>query len=185
MTPDKHQLRSSMRALRKRLTDDDPMAASRVADHVADLPQGATVALYRAIGSELDTSPLAGALIALGRALCLPVVLDTDAPMIFRRWVPGEPLEMDMAGCPAPLPLAEVVTPDLVILPLLAFDAAGVRLGQGGGYYDRTLAALRRSAPVGAVGLAYAGQQVGHLPVEPHDQPLDGVLTEKGYRAFA
>ncbi|MES2835257.1 MAG: 5-formyltetrahydrofolate cyclo-ligase [Pseudomonadota bacterium] len=178
---EKHELRSSMRALRKRLTDADPMAASRVADHVADLPAGKTVALYRAIGSELDTSPLAQALIVQGRTLCLPVVLDADAAMIFRRWAPGEPLEMDVAGCPAPLPLAETLTPDLVILPLLAFDPTGARLGQGGGHYDRTLAALRRDGSIIAVGMAYAGQGLERLPIEAHDQPLDGVLTETGY----
>ena len=170
-----------MRALRKQLTDADPIAAMRVADHAQALPAGAVVALYRAIGSELDTSPLAQALVAQDRALCLPVVVALDAPMIFRRWAPGEPLEMDLAGCPAPLPLAETVTPDLVILPLLAFDPTGARLGQGGGHYDRTLAALRRDGRIAAVGMAYAGQALEKLPIEAHDQPLDGVLTETGY----
>lgn len=170
-----------MRALRKRLAEADPMAPTRVADHAGALPAGAVVALYRAIGSELDTSPLAQALVAQGRTLCLPVVVALDAPMIFRRWAPGEPLELDLAGCPAPLPLAETVTPDLVILPLLAFDPTGARLGQGGGHYDRTLAALRRDGSITAVGMAYAGQGLDRLPIEAHDQPLDDVLTETGY----
>ena len=154
------------------------MVSARVADHAEALPPGDPVAVYQAIGSELDAAPLAQALIAQGWSLCLPVVIQRDAPMIFRRWSPGEPLELDLAGVPAPLPLAETVTPALILTPLLAFDAAGGRLGQGGGYYDRTFAAL---PDVLRIGLAYAGQQVEELALEPHDQPLHGVLTETGY----
>ena len=95
------------------------------------------------------------------------------------------PLPRDAAGVPAPGPDAPELTPDLVVVPLLAFDGAGARLGQGGGYYDRTLAALRAAGPVVALGLAYAGQEVARLPVEAHDQRLDAVLTEAGLRRFA
>ncbi len=134
------------------------------------------------MGSELDPEPLARALAASGCRLCLPVVLERDAPMIFRTWTPGEPLEMDAAGCPAPLPLAEVVDPDLIVTPLLAFDDAGGRLGQGGGYYDRTFAARPE---VTRIGLAFAGQRVNVLPAEVHDIRLHGVLTETGYTPFS
>lgn len=176
----KHELRSSMRALRKRLAEVDPEAAGRAAGHAEALPSGETVALYRAMGSELDTDALANALHQAGRRLCLPVVIERDAAMIFRAWTPGEPLELDAAGCPAPLPLSEIVTPDLILTPLLAFDAHGGRLGQGGGYYDRTFAVLSDAV---RVGFGYAGQQVETLTLEPHDMRLHGVLTEKGYRA--
>lgn len=169
-----------MRALRKRLAQADAMAAVRVADHADALPPGDPVAVYRAIGSELDAVPLAQALIAAGRSLCLPVVIERDAPMIFRRWSPGEPLELDLAGVPAPLPLAETVTPALILTPLLAFDAFGGRLGQGGGYYDRTFAALPNAL---RIGLAYVGQEVEELVLEQHDMRLHGVLTETGYTA--
>ena len=178
---DKAALRAEARARRKVLAKADPTAAERLADHVDDLPLRGMVALYSPIGSELGTSALAQALLKRGDELCLPVVLDPGEPMIFRRWTPGEPLEADASGCPAPLPLAEVVAPDLILLPLLAFDRRGGRLGQGGGYYDRTLQALRSTRPIVGVGLAYAGQQVETLPIEPHDQPLDGVLTETSY----
>ncbi len=77
------------------------------------------------------------------------------------------------------------MSPDLVLVPLLAFDPYGGRLGQGGGYYDRTLAQLRAERPVFVLGLAYAGQEVERLPAETHDQPLDAVLTETGLRSFA
>ena len=181
MSQDKHERRSAARALRKRLAEADPMASSRAADHARDLPSARIVALYRAMGSELDTDALAKALEAAGRRLCLPVLVQRDAPMQFRAWAPGEPLELDAAGCPAPLPLAEVVDPDLILTPLLAFDRFGGRLGQGGGYYDRTFAerphALR-------IGFAYAGQGVERLTLEDHDVRLHGVLTEAGYQEF-
>ena len=178
MVHDKPRLRAEMRALRKRLVETQPLAAERAAAYTADLPGGSWVAVYRAMGSEFDPEPLGRALIADGRNLCLPVVLERDAPMIFRRWSPGDPLEMDLAGCPAPLPLAETVDPDLIVTPLLAFDGTGGRLGQGGGYYDRTFAARPRAV---RIGLAYAGQQRIGLPIEDHDIPLHGVLTEVGY----
>ncbi len=180
MTP-KHELRAAMRALRKRLAEADAEAAERAAGHADALPAGETVALYRAMGSELDADALANVLHLSGRRLCLPVVLERDAAMIFRAWAPGEPLELDAAGCPAPLPLADAVTPDLILTPLLAFDAHGGRLGQGGGYYDRTFAVLPAAR---RIGFAYAGQQVEPLDLEPHDIRLHGVLTETGYRAF-
>ncbi|ANC52348.1 MAG: 5-formyltetrahydrofolate cyclo-ligase [Brevundimonas sp.] len=181
MIQDKHELRSAARALRKRLAEADPLAASRTADHAGALPAAQIVALYRAMGSELDTDGLAAALEAAGRRLCLPVVVQRDAPMAFRAWSAGEPLEMDTAGCPAPLPLAEVVLPDLILTPLLAFDDQGGRLGQGGGYYDRTFAARPDAI---RIGFAYAGQRVERLALEPHDIRLHGVLTETGYTAF-
>lgn len=177
---DKHELRVAARALRKRLAEASPNASLCAAAFVDDLPPGDLVAVYRAVGAELDPEPLAIALEAAGRRLCLPVALERDAPLIFRLWSVGDPLEMDVAGCPAPLPLAEVVVPDLIVTPLLAFDDRGGRLGQGGGYYDRTFAILPE---VVRVGLAYAGQRVEHLPVEQHDVRLDGVLTEAGYGA--
>lgn len=177
---DKHELRAAMRANRKRLAGLDPEASLRAAEHAGDLPSADLVAVYRAIGSEIDADALSMALTRLDRQLCLPVVIERDAPMIFRRWSPGEPLELDEAGVPAPFPLAATVTPDLIVTPLLAFDARGGRLGQGGGYYDRTFAALPDAL---RIGLAYAGQEVENLPLEPHDIRLHGVLTETGYRA--
>ena len=171
-----------MRATRKRLADLDGDAARRAAEQVGALPSGRVVAVYRAIGSELDADALSAALSGAGRELCLPVVVKRDAPMVFRRWTPGEPLELDEAGVPAPFPLAGVVEPDLILTPLLAFDAQGRRLGQGGGYYDRTFAVHPDAV---RIGFAYAGQEVDDLPVEAHDVRLHGVLTETGYRPFA
>ncbi|MBX9616192.1 MAG: 5-formyltetrahydrofolate cyclo-ligase [Caulobacteraceae bacterium] len=178
--PGKSAIRAEARATRRHLAASSPDAAVGAALFANDLPPAPVVAVYRAMGSEFDAEPLALAMRAAGRTLCLPVVLERDAPMIFRRWSPGDPLEPDAAGCPAPLPLAEVVDPDLILTPLLAFDEFGGRLGQGGGYYDRTFAA--RSSAL-RIGLAYAGQRVPRLPMESHDVRLHGVLTEVGYTA--
>jgi 5-formyltetrahydrofolate cyclo-ligase len=91
------------------------------------------------------------------------------------------PLEPDAFGVPAPQPVMPAMTPELVIAPVLGFDRRGGRLGQGGGHYDRTLANLRARAPVFVIGLAFSGQEVSELPLEPHDQRLDAILTETEY----
>lgn len=179
---DKAALRARMRAHRKDLARERPGAPDQLAAAVDDLPTGLECALYHAIGSELDPLLLAMALARQGRKLCLPVVLSVDTPMRFRRWQIGDPLEADEAGVPAPLPLAQGVVPDLILTPLLAFDDRGGRLGQGGGYYDRTFAALPQAR---RIGVAYAGQQVDGLDLEAHDMRLHGVITEMGYRRFA
>lgn len=170
-----------MRAIRKTLAVSTPGAAGQLVTHAGRLPPAGLVAVYHPIGSEMGTAFLAEALIAPGRSLCLPVVVQSDGPMIFRRWTPGDPLEPDLASVPAPLPLAEQVVPELILTPLLAFDTQGGRLGQGGGHYDRTFAALPDAI---RIGVAYAGQEVEVLELEPHDIRLHGILTETGYRAF-
>ncbi|CAL1691159.1 hypothetical protein MMB232_01294 [Brevundimonas subvibrioides] len=166
--------------MRRRFAEGEPTAAERAVAFAAALPPAIVVAVYRAMGSELNPEPLIRALVSAGAEACLPVVLERDAPMIFRRWVPGDPLDADAAGCPAPLPLAEVVDPDLILTPLLAFDDYGGRLGQGGGFYDRTFAAR---PGVIRIGFGYSGQRVERLPMESHDVRLHGVLTEVGYTA--
>ena len=127
---------------------------------------------------------MAARLVKAGGRLALPVTLAADAPLIFRAWRAGDEPQIDAFGVPTPPASAPQVTPGLVICPLLAFDKAGGRLGQGGGHYDRTIAALRAAGPVFVLGLAYAGQEVDALVMEPHDQRLDAILTENGYTEF-
>ena len=198
----KHDLRSTMRALRKRLAAVNPYAAEQVVQFLPELlemmfagggsfadeqkDRRFTAAIYKAQGSELDALPLAKALIEQDLDLVLPVATAQGEPLIFRRWTPRDPLEIDASGVPAPLPLAETVTPDVIFVPLLAADGRGYRLGQGGGYYDRTLSALRMADPrlwaqPWFIGLGYSGQMVERIAAEPHDQRLHGVLTETGY----
>jgi 5-formyltetrahydrofolate cyclo-ligase len=180
---DKTALRLRMRGLRRRLAAEAPDAAFRAAEALPldRLPAFAIAALYYAHGTEIDPTPLAERLMALGVTTALPVARARDGLLQFRAWRPGESLEPDAVGVPSPPESAAVVTPQLVIAPLLAFDGQGGRLGQGGGHYDRTLANLRSGGEVFVVGLAYAGQAVDAIPMEPHDQRLDGVLTEAGY----
>jgi 5-formyltetrahydrofolate cyclo-ligase len=116
---------------------------------------------------------------ARGHLCALPVVARRRAPLIFRRWAPETALVPGAHGEGVPPECAEEVVPDLVIVPGLAFDRDGFRLGYGAGYYDRTLAALRTSRPVAAVGLAYAEQLIGHVPRGERDEPLDWIVTER------
>lgn len=180
----KSDLRGRMRALRKALALAAPGAAERAAAllPLERLPAFAVFSGYHALGSELDPSPLIRRLAATGAMLALPVALSLDAPLAFRAWDSRDALAPDAVGVPAPPPSAPGLHPDLVITPLLAFDRTGGRLGQGGGHFDRTLEALRAVKPVFVLGLAYAGQEVEQVPAEPHDQRLDAILTETGYR---
>jgi len=164
----------------------DPKAAQRAADRFESsrLPPFRIAALYNAMGSEIDPAPLGRRLAASGVVLALPVVVALDGPLIFRRVAEDAGLVPDALSIAAPGPEAEAVTPDLIVTPLLGFDAYGGRIGQGGGFYDRTLASLRAKAQVFALGLAYDGQDVDRLPREPHDQPLDGMLTPSGLQLF-
>lgn len=146
-------------------------------------PAGKVAALYVGLGSEIDPRPLGDWLVEQGWTLALPRVEDDQGAMVFRRWTPGQPLTHDEIGLKAPDPSSPVVEPDLVVAPLLAFDRDGRRLGQGGGYYDRALKALRARGEVFVLGLAYAGQETHGLPVEDHDQRLDAILTESEYIA--
>jgi 5-formyltetrahydrofolate cyclo-ligase len=140
-------------------------------------PPGATVSAYWPMGPEMDVRPLLDALHARGQALCLPVTPRRGNPLRFRRWAPGEPLGHGPMGTRQPLPEAPGVTPDWLFVPLLAFDRAGRRLGYGGGYYDRTLAALPQAT---AIGIAYAAQEMQEVPAGPTDMRLPRVATEMG-----
>jgi 5-formyltetrahydrofolate cyclo-ligase len=144
-------------------------------------PAGKTAALYQAIGSEIDPAPLGELLAEDGWTLALPRAGERGW-MSFHRWAPGDKLDRDAANLAAPFEDAPLVHPDLVIAPLLAFDRHGGRLGQGAGWYDRALALLRKRKPTWVVGLAYSGQEVARVPAEDHDQRLDAILTETGYR---
>jgi 5-formyltetrahydrofolate cyclo-ligase len=181
--PDKTALRARLRALRRRLAQDDPHAAELAAAllPLERLPAFRAFSGYHPLGSELDPRPLMRRLARAGATAALPVAASRDAALEFRRWEPGEALEPDAFGIPSPPRSAPALVPDLVIAPVLAFDRAGQRLGQGAGHYDRTLANLRALRPVFVLGLAYAGQEVEALPAEPHDERLDAILTETAY----
>ncbi len=156
-------------------------AAALAAQGLAQLPDPADrrIAGYLPLADEIDPRPLMARLQARGALLFLPCVEDRNAPLVFRRWEPGDPLLRGVCGNWEPAPEAPAAIPEWVFVPLRAFDRAGRRLGRGGGYYDRTLARLR---PAGGrfIGLAFAAQEVAEVPAAPHDMHLDAVLTERG-----
>lgn len=138
------------------------------------------VAGYHPFRDEADPMPILRFLASSGWACALPVPADPPEGLIFRSWTPGGPLITGRYGIPHPPETNPVVRPDVVLVPLLAYDGAGQRLGYGAGYYDRALAGLRRTGPVLAVGIAYAGQRVASVPTQGHDELLDLVVTEQG-----
>jgi 5-formyltetrahydrofolate cyclo-ligase len=174
--------RRAMTAARATAAAAAPAAAEAVRDRFldgVDLAPGARVAGYWPMGDELDPRPLLLALAKRGHPVCLPVVARTAQPLVFRAWAPGDPLVAARFGTQVPAESATEVVPDLLLVPLLGFDRRGYRVGYGGGFYDRTLQALRAVGRVRAVGLAYAGQEAEAVPTEPVDQPLDALVTER------
>jgi 5-formyltetrahydrofolate cyclo-ligase len=140
----------------------------------------AVVSGFSAIRDEIDPAALLTRLGGAGYRLCLPVMQGRGLPLVFRAWSPGDPMGKVQWGIAEPLPDKPVLEPDVVLVPLLAFDATGHRLGYGGGFYDRTLARLRAIKPVVAVGVAYDELKVDAVPHRVYDQPLDWVLTPSG-----
>lgn len=158
-------------------------ASRRLAAHGLDflrVQPGMTVSGFAAIRDEINPADLMTWLHAEGVRLALPVMAGKGLPLLLRSWSPGDAVAPAQWGIAEPLDDKPEVEPDVVLLPLLAFDARGNRLGYGGGFYDRTLARLRASKPVLAVGLAYDEQRVDAVPVESYDQRLDWVLTPSG-----
>jgi 5,10-methenyltetrahydrofolate synthetase len=147
---------------------------ARLAALLLPRPPG-VVAYCWPIRAEVDCRPLVAELLAAGWRAAMPTVTAPAAPMEFRAWSPQTPMGVDPYGIPIPAP-AELCVPDVVLLPLVAFDAAGYRLGYGGGFFDRTLAACA-PRPL-AVGIGFALAEVPSIRPEPHDVPLDIVVTE-------
>ena len=131
------------------------------------------------MGDELDVRPLLARLHFAGHAVGLPVMVKKAHPLQFRQWRPGDKLLPGGYGTSVPAPDKAIVEPAVLFCPLLAFDRKGYRVGYGGGFYDRTLEALRATAPRLAIGLAFAAQEVEQVPIDEHDQRLDWIVTEK------
>lgn len=139
---------------------------------------GQVIAGYMSIRTELDPRPAMAALAARA-AVCVPVIDRPGAPLRFRAWTPDCAMVDGPFGARVPA-AGDWLVPNILIVPLVAFDRTGNRLGYGGGFYDRTLAGLRAAAPARAIGYAFAAQEVAGVPVEPTDQPLDAIVTEAG-----
>jgi len=180
----KATLRAAALAARDALSDAQRVAAAQALARrglPVEIAPGATVAGYSPIRSELDPTPLMQKLAAEGARLALPVITARGQSLRFRVWHPGDRLLPGPLGILEPSPAAADIVPDIVLVPLAAFDRTGHRIGYGAGHYDRTLAQLHKSnksKAFAAIGLAFAAQEVEAVPALQHDVPLDFVLTE-------
>ena len=142
------------------------------------------IGLYYPVNSEMNTFSLIDYLCSQDKVTCLPIVINKNKPLIFKPWKRGNKMFIGNYRIPVP-DIDQIVTPDLIICPLLAYDSKGMRLGYGGGFYDRTIRYLRRNKQTRYIGLAFSKQKSYHdLPSEVHDVPLDAVLTEAGIENF-
>jgi 5-formyltetrahydrofolate cyclo-ligase len=153
--------------------------AVAVREFPVDVPPGVLVSAFSPICSEFNPLPLMRRLAGRGARLALPVVIGRGKPLVFRTWALGEPLGKGVWGIGEPRAEAAEVMPDILLVPLAAFDRTGHRIGYGAGYYDLTLSALRARKPILAVGLAYAAQEIAAVPATARDARLDLVLTER------
>jgi len=177
----KQQLRATALAARDALSGEQRTAAAEALAARGlpfELPQGAVVAGYSPIRSEIDPLPLMRKLAAGGAKLALPAVTARGLSLIFRAWSPSERLLLGSLGILEPSPAAAEVVPDVMLVPLAAFDRLGHRIGYGAGYYDYTFSHLRKIKAVAGIGLAFAVQEIKVVPALSHDVALDYVLTE-------
>jgi 5-formyltetrahydrofolate cyclo-ligase len=144
-----------------------------------DVPRGAIVSGYSPMRSELNPFPLMRRLAEAGAQLALPVVQKRGLPLIMRAFGFGGELARGQWGIREPKSEAPEVFPDIMLVPLAAFDRAGHRIGYGAGYYDMTIAHIRAMKPVTAIGLAFAAQEIDKVPATPRDERLDLVVTER------
>ena len=185
---DKRTLRSAMLAWRGALVEDERRAAAdgllATLRRETPLKTPAVVSGFWPIKEEIDIRPLMIELFNSGCQMVLPVVQGRGKPLLFRAWRPGDPLEAGVFGTLQPSARRETMEPDALLVPLLACDEAGWRLGYGGGFYDRTLGGLRARRQVTAVGVGFDAQLVPEVPHGPDDQPLDWLLTDRRACAF-
>jgi 5-formyltetrahydrofolate cyclo-ligase len=181
---EKNLLRQEISArLRDGAIPNDPLKARRLCEnffaHFTNLDPKLDVSGTIAIRNEMDPHILMQALAGKGHRLCLPVLTERYHPLKFRLYAPGDGLEQKVWGLKEPPESKPEVEPHILLVPLLAFDRKGQRLGYGAGYYDATLSALRARKKITAIGFAHALQEVPNVPTGPRDQLLDAIVTEK------
>jgi 5-formyltetrahydrofolate cyclo-ligase len=177
----KSTLRAAALARRDALSGEDRTAAAEAIASRGlpfEIAHGTIVSGYQPIRNEIDPAPLMQRLASVGAHLALPAVMARGKSLAFRIWSPHDRLMLGPLGIPEPSPAATEVVPDIMLVPLAAFDRAGHRIGYGAGHYDYTLAHLRKVKAITAVGVAFAVQEIAGIPAGPHDVALDYVLTE-------
>jgi 5-formyltetrahydrofolate cyclo-ligase len=188
ISPDlKAELRRTAMAQRDALPPAERMvAAQAIADRglPVDLKPGVIVSGFSPLKSEISPLPLLRRLADAGAGLALPVVVGRGQPLVMRAWSFGAPLDAGVWGIRQPPADAAEVFPDILIVPLLAFDRRGHRIGYGAGYYDMTIGRLRAMKPITAIGIAFAAQEIAAVPATPRDARLDLVLTEREWIDF-
>jgi len=178
----KAELRSVALSRRDALPADERKAAAETIEALKfplAISPGTIISGFMPLKSEINPLPLLQKLAETGARLALPAIAGRGKPLIMRAWEFGAPLDRGQWGIREPKPDAPEVAPDILLVPLLAFDRAGYRLGYGAGYYDMTIHRLRALKPVTAVGIAFAAQEVPKIPTTPRDERLDLVLTER------
>lgn len=180
---EKRALRARQTVVRDEAAKANPDAAEAVARVFPIERPPRVVAGTWPLKGELDPRPLMHRLEARGAVLALPRTGRRGEPLVFHRWTNDTPMVAGRFGLTEPAAESPVVVPELVLVPLLAFDRAGGRLGYGAGFYDRTLRALRAAGAVRAIGIAYAAQEVDQVPMGQTDERLDAIVTERGFRS--
>ena len=177
----KAELRGQALTKRDALSPEDrAQAAETIAARAFPLAvAGKVVSGFMPLKSELNPIPLLRKLAEAGAQLALPAIAGRGSPLIMRAYVFGDELARGQWGIREPKPEAAEVAPDILLVPLAAFDRAGHRIGYGAGYYDMTIAALRAKKTITAIGLAFAAQEISAGPATPRDEALDLVLTER------
>lgn len=184
VTISKLEARKVQSGIRKQLAADVGSAFADICKHIDEIiaksPRKAPlISLYNAIGAEFDLTELAAALRKKNVSLCMPVVVEIGGALIFREWQEDSEMVEDLFRILAPSDDNEQVHPDIVFVPLLAFDRKGFRLGYGGGFYDRTLAQL--GDQIVSIGVGFAGQEMHKVPTGEFDSAVDYILTEKEF----
>lgn len=182
----KSEARRKAFAARKEARNDgkSAIASACLVSHIETIPHAKVISGYMAIQTEIDPITAMNALHEKGYQICVPVIQGRGQPLLFREWTPDSAMIEGDFGALIPRS-GDFVIPDLCIVPLVAFDNEGHRLGYGGGYYDRTLVALRESGKsVHAVGFAFGAQSVPVVPFDANDQTLDSIVTEDGVQTF-
>jgi 5-formyltetrahydrofolate cyclo-ligase len=178
----KAQLRAEVLARRDAMPAAERQAGAQTVtarDFPVPVRPGTIVSGFSPMKSEINPLPLMRKLAAAGAQLALPVIVGRGKPLIMRAWTFGDAFKAGQWGIREPLPEAPEVDPDILIVPLAAFDRAGHRIGFGAGYYDMTIHRLRQIKKIVAVGIAFAAQEIARVPATERDERLDLVLTER------